>query len=54
MNCLECMDMGCKVFTSKSETWTGYCMNPKSPRYHTHVTGQSGCNIIKEKELFNE
>ena len=54
MKCLECEDMACKVFTCKDETWTGYCMNEQSPRYHTPVTGESGCNIIIEQVLFNE
>lgn len=54
MICLECEFMGCKVFTCKSETWEGYCVNKQSPCYHTPVTGESGCSIIKEQELFNE
>ena len=53
MNCLECEFMGCKVFTCKTEAWTGYCMNPQSPRFHTNVTGDIGCNIAIEQDLFN-
>ena len=50
MKCLECEDMACKVFTVKTETWTGFCMNRGSPKYHTVVTGKDGCII--QAELF--
>ena len=50
MKCIECDDMACKVFVSKTEIWTGYCMNKSSPKYHTVVTGNDGCII--QADLF--
>lgn len=52
MNCIECEDMACKVFTVKTEIWTGFCMNKDSPKYHTMVTGADGCTIAQEISLF--
>ena len=51
MKCLECEDMACRVFYHRTEQWEGFCTNSQSPRYHTPVTGESGCNIVKDKEL---
>ena len=45
MQCIDCKDMACKVFTMKTEIWTGFCMNKDSPKYQTTVTGADGCTI---------
>ena len=52
MNCIDCEDMGCRVFTAKDETWTGFCMNKSSPKCHTTVTGKDGCTVPRELSLF--
>lgn len=53
-DCLQCPFMACKVFTVKTEKWTGFCMNKASPKYHTKVTGADGCAIVKELDIFSE
>lgn len=52
MRCIDCEDMACKIFTHKTEIWTGYCMNKSSPKYHTVVMGDDSCTIAKELDLF--
>lgn len=61
MKCLECRYMACKQFFFKTEIWTGFCLNPNSPRSRTCINGTDGCECFKnenheektEMDLFN-
>ena len=52
MQCIDWKDMACKVFTMKTEIWTGFCMNKDSPKYQTTVTGADSCTIAQELKIF--
>ena len=52
MQCIDCKDIACKVFTTKTEIWTGFCMNKDSPKYQTTVTGADSCTIAHELKIF--
>ncbi len=56
MNCIDCDFFHCKVFYASSETWTGFCMNIDSDRFHTETKGNDSCNInnINIKEYGNK
>ena len=41
--CLYCKHMACRVFYTKTETCTGFCLNKLSPKYRTNVIGTSTC-----------
>lgn len=56
--CLGCRYMACKQFFHKTEVWTGFCLNPKSPRNHTNICGTDKCDFFDcdnklEMELFD-
>ncbi len=51
MNCIACEDMACKVFTVKTEIWTGFCTKKDSPKYHRTVTGEDGCTFTQELNI---
>lgn len=48
MRCIECNYMDCKVFTVKTEIWTGFCMNECSSKYRTQVSGDSNCIFMQK------
>lgn len=51
--CIDCNQMWCKTFTSKSEVWNGYCA-----ALHKTVQGTDVCHLPRqppsmELELFS-
>ena len=53
MKCIDCKDMACKMFHSKTELWTGYCTNKNSSKYGSVVTGSDSCTVTQELSLFD-
>lgn len=47
---MECKYMACKVLIIKVGKWEGYCINPKSTKYHKNVMEDDTCSQIIENE----